>query len=104
MTDLTSQRQQAHALLDQLPPAQLNAVRNLLQTMLSPVSQRLAQVPIDDESFTDEERQAVAESEEWLKKNEPIPLETVLADLGLTKHDWDEMSKSALPDEIRKGG
>ena len=33
--------------------------------------------PYDHEPYTDAERKAVAEAAEWLKHNEPIPLETV---------------------------
>jgi L-ascorbate metabolism protein UlaG (beta-lactamase superfamily) len=50
---------------------------------------KLALVPIDDEPFTEADRQAVAEAVEWLKHNEPIPIEEVLADFGLTLADWE---------------
>jgi hypothetical protein len=55
-------------------------------------------VPFDDEPFTAEDRLAVAEADEWLKHNQPIPLESVLADFGLTMVDWEEMSKATLPE------
>jgi hypothetical protein len=35
-----------------------------------------------------EDRQAVAEADEWSASNQPIELESVLADLGLTVTDW----------------
>ncbi|HME07642.1 MAG TPA: hypothetical protein VKG25_11345 [Bryobacteraceae bacterium] len=59
--------------------------------------------PLDDEPFTEEDRQAVAEADAWLKQNEPIPLENILADFGLTKTDWDTMAKTPLPEENGKG-
>jgi hypothetical protein len=44
--------------------------------------------PIDDEPLTEEDRQAVAEANKWLKKNPPISLESVLNELGLSMADW----------------
>ena len=93
--DLQQERQQAHAYLDQLSAAQLTAVRTLLKSMIDPVAQAIAQAPMDDESFTEEDRQAVAEADQWRKHNNPIPLETVLADFGLNMSDWERMSKTA---------
>ncbi|MBV9268587.1 MAG: hypothetical protein JO061_20630 [Acidobacteriaceae bacterium] len=80
--DLSQERLQAHAYLDQLPAPQLSAVRHLLETMVDPLSVALANAPVDDEPLTTEDRQAIAEAVEWSKHNEPIPLETVLADFG----------------------
>jgi hypothetical protein len=42
-------------------------------------------------------RQAVAEAVEWSRHNATIPLEDVLADLGLTSDDWDARGKTPLP-------
>jgi hypothetical protein len=92
-------RSHVHALVDQLPAAQLDALEIILKSMLDPLSRKLALAPADDEPFTDEDRQAVAEADEWLKHNEPIPLESVLADLGLTIADWETMAKTPLPEE-----
>ena len=96
---ITDTRNHVHALVDQLPPVQLAAVESLLQSMLDPLSRKLALAPIDDEPFTDEDRQAVAEADEWRKHNAPIQLENVLADFGLTMTDWDAMGKTPQPDE-----
>ena len=96
-------RSHVHALVDQLPPVQLAAVEVLLQSMLDPVSLKLALAPIDDEPFTEEDRQAIAEADEWLKHNDPIPLENVLADAGLTPADWE--TKTPLPkDNVNRNG
>jgi N-acetyl-anhydromuramyl-L-alanine amidase AmpD len=51
----------------------------------------LAQAPVDDEPFTEQDCQAVAEADQWLKDNHPISLETVLADFGLQLSDWEKM-------------
>ncbi len=45
--DLAQERQQAHTYLDQLPAAQLAAVRHLLESMVDPVSAALANAPVD---------------------------------------------------------
>jgi hypothetical protein len=97
--DLLQERQQAHAYLDQLPAAQLTAIRTLLESMVDPVAQAIAHAPVDDEPFTEEDRQSVAEAQEWLKHNKPVPLETVLADLGLTISDWEQMGKTPASEE-----
>ena len=47
--------------------------------VLDPVSRAIANAPIDVETETAEERQAVADADEWLKHNTTIPFEDVLA-------------------------
>ena len=95
----TETRQKVHSLVDQLPAAQLTAVRSLLESMVDPVVQAIAQAPMDDEPFTEEDRRAVDEADEWCKNNQPIPLEAVLADFGLSMDDWEQMGKTPLPEE-----
>ena len=100
----TDTRHHVHALVDQLPPVQLAAIEGLLQSMLDPLSRKLALSPFDDEPFTEEERLAVAEADEWRKHNDPIPLEAVLADFGLNLADWEKMGQSPAPDEHNGNG
>jgi hypothetical protein len=52
--------------------------------MLDPLSRKLANAPIEDEEISEDEERAVAEAREWLKHNQPIPHEEVLAELGLS--------------------
>ena len=78
-------KQHAHQLLDQLGPGQLAAVVQLLETMISPDE--------DGDTLSNAERKAVAEADEWLKHNQPIPHEEVLAELGLRLADWDKMGE-----------
>ena len=92
--DLTSEKQQAHELIDRLPPAQLAAVVGLLQAMLDPVSHAIATAPVDDEPESDEERRVVAEAKEWLQRHPGIPFEEVLADFGLTVNDLEHSKES----------
>lgn len=80
--DLAQQRQQAHALIDLLPPAKLGAVRNLLEVFLDE----------DSDTLSPAEAAAIAEADEWSKHHEPIPHEEVLAEFGLTMADWEKMS------------
>ncbi len=68
--------------------------------MLDPLARKLALAPIDDEPFTEEDRQAVAEADEWSKHNRLIPLEEVLADFGLTSNDWETMAKTRLNEQM----
>jgi hypothetical protein len=71
--------QHAHHLLDQLGPGPLAAVVHLLETMVSLE---------DRDTLSNAERKAVAEADEWLNHNQPIPHEEVLAEFGLTMADW----------------
>ena len=73
---MAADRQHAHHLLDQLGPGQLDAVVHLLETMVSHEE--------DSDTLSSAERKAVAEADEWLKHNQPIPNEQVLAEFGLT--------------------
>ena len=85
--DLQQERQQAHALLDLLPPAKLGAVRSLLEVMVHDDA--------EDEQINAEEETAVARSKEWFQHNEGIPFEQVVADLGFT---IDEIHANARKD------
>ena len=93
--DVVQECQQAHAYLDRLPPAQLSAVRSLLETMLpDPVALALANVPAEDEEIGEEENQAVARSKEWFKNNQGTSFEDVVAELGLS---MDEIRNAKEP-------
>jgi hypothetical protein len=95
-------KQHAHQLLDQLAPGQLAAVVHLLETMIAPD----ALSPEEDaDTLSNAERKAVSEADEWLKRNQPIPHQEVLAELGLTMDDWEKMGQEPLPREApRRNG
>lgn len=95
-TDLTQQRKQAHALLDQLPKEKLTAVVHLLQAISDPVALSVANAPIEDEPINEEEIQAVEASSAWLKDHAPIPHEEVLAEFGLTLEDFERMGRTPV--------
>jgi hypothetical protein len=87
MHDSRNEKQQAHELIERLAPSQVSAVVGLLQAMLDPVARAIANAPMDDEPVTPEEEKAIAESREWLKHNQGIPHEKVLAELGITQEE-----------------
>lgn len=89
--DLQQARQQAHALLDLLPPGKLGAVRTLLEVMVD---------DDDEEELTEADRAATQAGLDSLKKHGPIPMEDVLADFGLTIADFEAL---AIPDTKRNG-
>ena len=84
--DIQMERQQAHALLDQLPPDKLEAVRSLLEVM----------VDDDDEGdLTEEDRRALRASEDYFRNGgQGIPFEQVVASLGFTMEQIRAGSKS----------
>ena len=94
---MAADRQHAHQLLDQLGPGQLATVVHLLETMLSPDE--------DGDTLSHAEREAVTAADEWLKHNQPISHEEVLAEFGLTMADWDKMGQEPIPEETpRRNG
>jgi hypothetical protein len=102
---MTADRQHAHQMLDRLDAGQLTTVVRLLEVMTDPVTAALRNAAIDDEPFTDAERKAVAEADEWLKNNPPIPHEEILAEFGLTMADWEKMGSEPLREETpRRNG
>ena len=92
-------RQLAHQLLDHLAPEQVTAVVHLMEVMLDPISRKLASAPVEDEPISDEEERSAAESRDWLKHNEAISMETVLADFGLTLADFERIGQTPLSPE-----
>lgn len=81
---LNQQRQQAHALLDMLPPAKLNAVRSLLEVLVEPVAHSLALAPVEEEEITAETAAALDRARSSLARGEGVPHEEILREFGLT--------------------
>ena len=69
-------KQHAHQLLDQLGPAQFDAVVKLIEVM----------VREDGEELTEEDRRAVAASRDYFRLNPKsgVPFEQVVAECGFT--------------------
>jgi len=84
-TDVTQERQQAHALLDMLPEEKLTDVRSLLEVMLEPLSRSLASAPVEEEEITPETAAALDRARASLARGEGIPHEDILREFGLDK-------------------
>jgi hypothetical protein len=89
-----SEKQQAHQLLEQLDAGQLAAVVHLLQVMTDPVARAIAHASVDEEPLTAEDIKALDESREWVKHNQGIPHEQMLAELGITQEEIDRYNKA----------
>jgi hypothetical protein len=87
--DLADEKQQVHNLIERLAPSQVAAVRGLLEAMIDPVARAVANAPIDDEPLTSDDEKALREAREWVKHNEAIPHQQVLAELGITQAEID---------------
>ena len=99
---MTDARQNAHRLIDRLPDQQLSALVGLLETIVDPVAAALRNAPIEDEEISAEEERAVADAREWLKHNQAIPHEEVLAVFGLTLDDFERMGRTASAGRKRR--
>jgi hypothetical protein len=91
LKSMSDTRQHAHELIDRMPETQLSALVGLLETIVTP--------PLENDEISEEEERAVAEAREWLKHNNPIPHEEVLAEFGLTMEDFERMGRTPLPSE-----
>lgn len=84
-SNLNEERQQAHALLDMLPPEKLSAVRTLLEVMVEPLARSLASAPVEEEEITPEMAAALERARASLARGEGIPHEEILREFGLTR-------------------
>ena len=69
-------RQQAHDLLDALPEEKLDAVRNLLELLVEPLSRSLAKSPVEDEEITRETAVALERSRASLSRGRVSRMKT----------------------------
>ena len=81
--NLNQERQQAHALLDLLPAAKLNAVRSLLEVMVEPLARSLAMAPVEKEEITPETAAALDRARASLARGERIPHDEIRREFGL---------------------
>jgi hypothetical protein len=84
-SNLNRERQQAHALLDMLPPEKLNAVRSLLEVMVEPLVRSLALAPAEEEEITPETARSLDRARASLVRGEGIPHEDILREFGLNR-------------------
>jgi len=80
-----SDHEHAHELIDRLPESQISALVGLLETIVDPVAASLRNAPIDDAPESEEEKQSVAETREWLARRggKGIPHDEAMRRLGL---------------------
>jgi hypothetical protein len=86
---MAADKQQAHELIEQLPPSQVPAAIGMLKSLLDPVARATSNAPIDDEPLTAADEKALTEAREWSKHNKGTPHEEFLAELGITKEEID---------------
>jgi hypothetical protein len=83
--NLNQERQEAHALLDMLPSAKLNAVRTLLEVMVEPLPRSLALAPVEDDEITPETSAALERARSSVARGEGVAHEEILREFGLGK-------------------
>jgi hypothetical protein len=81
-TDLESERQRAHLLLDVLPDEKVSAVRTLLEVMVEPLSRSLASAPLDEEELTPETATALDQARASLAHGKSVSHEDVLREFS----------------------
>ena len=81
--DLNQERQRAHDLLDMLPAAKLNAVRNVLEVLVEPLARSPALAPVDEEEVTPETAAALDRARASLADGEGVSNEEILRERGL---------------------
>lgn len=77
-------KQHAHDLLDRLPPDQFEAVAHLLEAMIDPAAQSIADASFEDEQITAETAAELDRSRQSLERGEGIPHGDILREFGLT--------------------
>jgi hypothetical protein len=83
--NLNQERQEAHALLDMLPSAKLNAVRSLLEVLVEPLVRSLALAQAEDDEITPDTSAALERARASLACGEGVRHEDVLREFGLGK-------------------
>jgi hypothetical protein len=84
-------KEYAHELIDQMAPAQVSVVVELLEDLLDPLMLKLANAPIDDEATTEADHEAIARSQHA----KVISTEELLADFGLTLDQFHDLAEQA---------
>jgi len=80
--DLAQQRRHAHLLIDALPEDKLTAVNNLLDVLVEPFSQSLANVPVEEENLTPETIADLNRAANSLDRGEGISHEEIIREFS----------------------
>ena len=81
-------KERIHQLVDDLPESELETARRGLEglsalSLSNPVVEALANAPVDDESVSDEEAQAIEEGERDIDAGRVVSVDQVRTRLGL---------------------
>lgn len=82
---MESDKQHAHRLLDRLAPSHLFAVVHLLEVVVEPLANSLAQAPIEEEEITPETAAASERARASLERGEGIAHQQIRREFGLSK-------------------
>ena len=77
-------RQQLHSLVDQLPPAQLPMVQDMLAALLDPLTRSILTAPVEEEEITPELAAELDQARASFDNGEGIPHEQILRDFGIS--------------------
>ena len=72
-------RDDLHTILDSIPEDRLDAAREALAALADPVLLALLSAPEDDEPFTEEDLQAIAEGRAEMERGELVYLDDLIA-------------------------
>ena len=83
-----STKERIHRLVDDLPESELETVKRVLEglsalSLSDPVAEALANAPVDNESVTDEEAQAIEEGERDVEAGKVVNVHQVRTRLEL---------------------
>lgn len=78
-------RNEVHEEIDRMTEKELLGLKEFLATFPDRVGAMLRNAPVDDEPVTEEDLRAIAESQEWFRRNggKGIPHDQVVQELGL---------------------
>ena len=81
-------KERIHQLVEDLPESELETAKRVLEalsalSLSNPVVEALANAPVDDESVSDEEAQAIEEGERDIEAGQVVSVDQVRTRLGL---------------------
>ena len=94
--DAAQQRQRAHMLLDAVPDNKIPAVRDLLETIVDPLSRAMANAQQDREPISEEPSCGPGADPAPHADGESILHEAILKEFGLSPEDWEQMGRAAF--------
>ena len=102
--NISQERDQLHRIVEMLSAPEVHNLNEIAHAVLDPASRNLTNIPFEDEEISVEEQEAVAQADEWSKHNDLIPHEVVLAELGVSVNEWEQMGRTPLPAHLAGTG